>query len=86
MLLGAVTLLVAGETILKRFLDGMVFLVYWLVCFLCTGLAILTAYLDARALQSKGRKEARELLENTLSKIQDDAQKKPLPNKQNRLN
>jgi len=41
---------------------------------------------DARALQSKGRKEARELLENTLSKIQDDAQKKPLPNKQNRLN
>jgi|SRR6516162_11749930 len=81
MLLGALGLLIAGETILKGHLDGMVFLVYWALCFVLTGLAIVTAYLDARALQTRTRREARELLENTLTKIQTDAEKKPRSHK-----
>jgi hypothetical protein len=86
MLLCAVGLLVAGETILKGRLDGMGFLLYWMICFLCTGLAIVTAYVDAKALQMKSRREARELLESTLSNIQHDAQNKPRSNKPGQLN
>ena len=77
MLLGALGLLIVGETILKGRLDGMVFLVYWGLCFVLTALAIATAYLDARALQSRTRRETRELLETTLTNIQADADKKP---------
>jgi hypothetical protein len=81
MLLGALGLLIAGETILKGRLDGMIFLAYWGLCFVLTGLAIVTAYLDARALQSRTQREARELLETTLTNIQADAEKKPSSHK-----
>ena len=83
MLLCALALLVAGETILKSRLDGVVFLLYWGLCFVLTGLAILTAYIDARALQIKSRKETRELLQTTLNKIQNDARKKPPSDRNN---
>lgn len=86
MLLGALGLLVAGETVLKGRLDGMAFLLYWMLCFVFTGLAIVTAYLDARALQTRTRREARELLQTTLSKIQTDAQKKPFSDKSQQSN
>lgn len=77
MLVCALGLLVAGETILKRRLEGLGFLLYWGLCFVFTGLAILTAYIDARVLQIKSRKETRELLQTTLNKIQNDARNKP---------
>jgi len=86
MLLGALGLLVVGETVLKGRLDGMVFLLYWMLCFVFTGLAIVTAYLDARALQTRTRREARELLQTTLNKIQTDAQKKPFSDKSEQSN
>ena len=76
-LLVALAMLLAGETVLKNHLRDFWFLAYWLLCFLCTALAILVAYLDARALQHRTRREARDLLETTLGQIEKDAHKNP---------
>jgi hypothetical protein len=76
MLLAALAMLVAGQTILKTRLKDLGFLLYWLLCFILTGAAILVAYLDALALKRRSKREARELLETTLSEIESDAKKK----------
>jgi membrane protein implicated in regulation of membrane protease activity len=76
-LLAAVGMLIGGETFLKGQLSGVGFLVYWLLCFVFTGMAIVVAYVDARAVQRRTRREARELLETTLTRIETDAKKKP---------
>ena len=73
MLLAAVIMLAAGETILKPKLHDVAFLVYWLVCLVLTGAAILVAYVDARVQQRRGKREARELLESTLNQIEKEA-------------
>ena len=77
LLLAALALLVAGQTILKNRLHDLAFLLYWLACFLLTGGAIVVAYLDALALRHRTRREARELLQSTLNEIETDARKKP---------
>lgn len=77
LLLAALGMLVAGETILKGHLGDLGFLLFWLVCLVFTGAAILVAYFDARAVQRRTRREARELLQNTLSSIETDARQKP---------
>jgi len=77
MLASAVGMLIAGETLLQGRLTNVGFLVYWLVCLLFTGSAIFIAFLDARATSRQTREEARELLENTLKKIETDAKAKP---------
>ncbi len=77
LLLAAVAMLVAGQTVLKSRLQDAGFLLYWLVCFLLTGAALLVAYLDALALRQRSRREARELLQSTLTEIESDASKKP---------
>lgn len=76
MLMAALLMLVAGETVLKSRLKDLGFLLYWLGCLVFTGIAIVVAYIDARSLQLRGRREARKLLENTLDEIQNDAAKK----------
>jgi hypothetical protein len=78
-LLTALLLLIAGETILRGNLRGWGFLLYWSLCFVFTGLAIVVAWLDARAVQRKSRLEARELVERTLGKIEDDVRRKSRP-------
>ena len=78
-LLTALGLLIAGETIFKDNLRGWGFLLYWLVCLALTGVAIIVAWLDARAVQRKSRREARELVENTLGKIETDVRQKIPP-------
>ncbi|HEV2395182.1 MAG TPA: hypothetical protein VG146_22755 [Verrucomicrobiae bacterium] len=69
-LLAALGMLIAGETVLKQWLSGFRFLVYWLGCFFLTGLAILSAYLDVRALRRETRREERDLIESTIKDIQ----------------
>jgi hypothetical protein len=76
-LLAALLMLIAGQTFLKNQLSGLGFLLYWLVCLLLTGAAIFVAYVDVVALQRRSRREARELLESTLSEIESEAKKKP---------
>jgi len=73
-LAGAVGMLVAGETFLKGKLMGMQFWVYWLICFFLTGLAMLVALRDARAMLQRTGREQRDLLESTLKDIQKEAQ------------
>lgn len=55
-------LLIWGQTILKPHLgNGLGFLLYWLVCFSFTGLAILTALLDLRIIRCRTRDAQRDL-------------------------
>ena len=71
-------MLICGQTILKSKLTGTAYLAYWLACFGLTGLAIVIAFLDARALQRRVRDEHRDLLEGTLKRIETDTKgKKP---------
>jgi membrane protein implicated in regulation of membrane protease activity len=81
LLLAAMAMLVAGETLLKGRLRGLAFLLYWLLCFIFTGAAIIVAWLDARAVHSKSRREARELIEKTLGKIESDVRERPHRNR-----
>ncbi|MBM3834351.1 MAG: hypothetical protein FJ403_13995 [Verrucomicrobia bacterium] len=64
-------LVIWGQTILKPHLgDGIGFLLYWLTCFAFTGLAILTALLDIWIIRPRARASQRELLKQTLPKIE----------------
>lgn len=72
-LLAALAMLICGETVLKARLGDLAFIVYWLVCLVLTGLAIMVAFLDARALQRRTRQEQRDLFETTLKQIETEA-------------
>ena len=73
-------MLICGETLLKSSLAGTAYLIYWLICFGLTAIAIVVAFLDLRALQQRIRDEHRTLFETTLDEIETDAQtKKPKP-------
>lgn len=78
-LLGAVVLLAVGLTVLKGRLGPLGFLIYWLICLGLTGLAILMALLDLRAVQSRSWEEQHRLLEGTIEKIKSDARGDHLP-------
>jgi hypothetical protein len=70
-LLAAIVMLIAGETTPSERLDGVVFVIYWMACFLFAALAMLVGILDARALRREARAEQRALLENTLEEIEE---------------
>jgi hypothetical protein len=72
-LVAALGMLVAGETVLQGRLGDVAFLGYWLVCLVLTGCAILIALADARALRQQTRNEARDLLQNALKDIESEA-------------
>lgn len=76
-LLAALVMLICGETVLKGKLGALMFIAYWLVCLALTGLAILVAFLDARALQRRIRQEQHDLFNTTLKEIQSQARTKP---------
>jgi len=65
-------MLVWGETVLKPFLHGVLFLIYWTVCFIFTCSAIVFALLDVRAVRKRVQAEQRDLLERTLADIEKD--------------
>jgi len=75
-LLGALAMLVGGETALKDRLSAPGFLAYWLICLALTGMAILAAFLDVRALRERTRQEQHDLLENTLDEIKSEAKRR----------
>ena len=72
----ALLMLIIGQTILNNRLRDLAFLVYWLLCFAFTGLAVAIALLDARENRRRLRQERRDLLHTTLKDIQSDAQKR----------
>src|SRR5262245_36907384 len=65
-------MLVWGETVLKPFLKGILFLIFWLTCFLFTCSAIVFALLDVRAVRRRIEAEQRELIERTIQQIEND--------------
>lgn len=66
-------LLVWGLTFLHRVLRGWLFVAYWFACFLCALLALVTAWLDLRAIRRQARAERRQLLEQALGRISREA-------------
>src|SRR5205809_6038403 len=75
-LFGAVTMLVCGQTVLQGRLSRVSFVLYWLICFVLTGLAMVAAFRDLRALQQRTVQQQRELLETTLKQIETEARTK----------
>ena len=76
-LLAALGMLIGGQTFLKGKLENLGFIIYWLVCFGLTGLAILIALLDARAVARRTHQEQHDLFENTLKQIEAEAKARP---------
>ena len=72
-------MLIGGQTVLKEKLEGLGFMLYWLICFIFTALAILVAVLDARALQRRTRQQQHDLFESTLREIEAEAKTRPRP-------
>src|SRR6185437_7212717 len=65
----AVVMLILAETVLRSSLQKVPFLIYWMVCFVFTGLAIVFAFLDVAGVQRTAREQQRELLEKTINEI-----------------
>ncbi len=49
--------------------NGLGFVAYWLLCFLCCMLAVVVAWWDLRALRREVREEQRALLDDALSQL-----------------
>ncbi len=62
-LLVAAGMLIWGQTILSPALEGIGFVLYWLVCLAFTGMALLTALLDIWAVRRRTREQHRDLLQ-----------------------
>jgi hypothetical protein len=76
-LLAAIGMLVAGQTVLENRLKGVAFVIFWLTCFGLTVGAILIAFLDARAVSRRICQEERDLLNRALRQIETDARDRP---------
>src|SRR5215831_983007 len=75
-LAAALGMLVVGQTLLRGRFSDLAFLIYWLICFAFTGLAMGMALLDMRAVRNRTRQEQRTLLDATIKEIQRDARGK----------
>jgi hypothetical protein len=79
----ALLMLILGETVLKRKMSDVAFVLYWLVCFVLTGVAIVVAFRDVKAVQNEVRSEQRTLLESTLKDIESEARNREKRAKRN---
>ncbi|MGA2864337.1 MAG: hypothetical protein ABSF95_07600 [Verrucomicrobiota bacterium] len=73
----ALAMLIAGQTVLRGGLSALGFMFYWLVCLVLTGLAIVVALRDLRALRRRNLEEQRNLFQATLKQIATEARTKP---------
>lgn len=72
-LIASAGLLIWGLTLLRPVLRGWLFIAYWCACFVCALLALLTAWLDMRAIRRQARADRRELLSQALTHISREA-------------
>jgi hypothetical protein len=84
-LLAATGMLIIGEAFLKGHLGPVGFVVYWLVCFGLTLVAMSVALLDAKILRRRAHEEERALLQSTLKGIEEQAKNRPRPSEGRRL-
>ena len=75
-LAAALLMLVLGQTVFAQKLKGLHYAVYWLTCFLFTGLAAITALIDVAMLRRQLRDEQRELIASTLADAQSEQARK----------
>lgn len=66
-------MLIGGETVFKGKLGSFGFICYWLGCLAFTCLAIVIAFLDARALRRQTRQAQHDLFQATLKQIETEA-------------
>jgi len=66
----AAGMLIWGQTILKPYLEGLWFVIYWLACMGFTALAMLTALLDIWAVRRRTRAQQRELLQHIFDEVE----------------
>jgi hypothetical protein len=76
-LLAALGMVLAGQTVLAGHLSPAAFFAYWLVCLVLTCLAVRVAFQDVRAVQNRSRQEHRDLLQTTLEQIAREARERP---------
>jgi membrane protein implicated in regulation of membrane protease activity len=69
----AAGMLIWGKIVLDPYLTGVLFLVYWAVCFAFTLGAILIALLDIRAVRRRVRNQHRDLIQRTLEGVESKA-------------
>ena len=62
-------MLIVGQTLLKDRLQSLDFVYYWLTCTVFTGLTLIVALLDMRAVRRRSREQQSELLKNVLRDI-----------------
>lgn len=65
----AILMMAAGQTILSDKLKDISYVLFYLVCFIFTFLAALTALLDFWVVRKRVRKEERELIQQTMLKL-----------------
>ena len=70
-LVASLVLLIAGETVLSDRLRShpFAFVVFWMGCFMCVGLAFLMALMDLAVVRRRTRAQQRELLEEAMRQI-----------------
>ena len=73
-LLIAAGMLIWGQTILKPYLEGLGFVLYWLACMAFTALALFTALLDIWAVRRRTREQQRDLLQRIFDEAESDGQ------------
>jgi len=66
----AAGMLIWGQTLLKPYLQGVGFLIYWAFCFFFTFGAIVIALLDVRAMRRRTRREQQELIQRALEDVE----------------
>src|SRR5438093_8086175 len=69
-------MLIWGQTILKPYLEGIGFVLYWLACMAFTGLALLTALLDIWAVRRRTREQQRDLLQRIFDEAESNEENK----------
>ena len=75
-LLIAAGMLIWGQTILKPYLAGIGFVLYWLACMAFTGLALVTALLDIWAVRRRTREQQRDLLQRIFDEAEANEENK----------
>ena len=65
----ALGMILAGETVLRNRLGAGSFLIFWLVCFLFTFLALAVAFLDLSVTRRRAREQQRALLEEAIKAL-----------------
>ena len=63
-------MLLWGQTLLKTRLSGETFIIYWTLCFLFAGLAIIFSLVESMKVRREYRRQQRELIEKTVREIE----------------